>query len=251
MVDRGLAESRAAAQRLVMAGRVRVDGEPVTKPSQRVGPGEEIRLEPGPRYVSRGGEKLAHALETFPIDVEGKICADVGASTGGFTDCLLQHGAARVYALDVGRGILHWRLREDPRVIVMEGVNARYKPQMPEGIQIATIDAAFISLELLLPVVHGWLVAGGQVVALIKPQFEAGREFVGKQGVVRDPTVHRQVVEKILSSATSTGLTPQGVLRSPLIGPKGNAEFLLWCVKDGPVFTLEEQLLGLFGASAG
>jgi len=251
MVDRGLAESRAAAQRLVMAGRVRVDEEPVTKPSQRVGPGEEIRLEPGPRYVSRGGEKLAHALEAFPIEVEGKICADVGASTGGFTDCLLQHRAARVYALDVGRGLLHWRLREDPRVIVMEGVNARYQPQMPEGIQIATIDAAFISLELLMPVVRGWLVAGGQLVALIKPQFEAGRESVGKQGVVRDPAVHRRVVEKILSAASSTGLTPQGVLRSPLIGPKGNAEFLLWCVMDGPVFPLEEQLLALFAAAAG
>jgi 23S rRNA (cytidine1920-2'-O)/16S rRNA (cytidine1409-2'-O)-methyltransferase len=250
MVERGLAESRATAQRLVMAGQVRVEGQPVSKPSQRVDPGQEIRIDPGPRFVSRGGEKLAHALEAFSIDVETKICADVGASTGGFTDCLLQHGAARVYALDVGRGILHWRVRQDERVVVMEGVNARYQDRLPEPIEIAVIDAAFISLELLLPVVRGWLSERGQVVALIKPQFEAGREAVGRSGVIRDPEIHRQVVEKVLVASSATGLVPQGLLRSPLTGPKGNAEFLLWSVVGGFARPEADMLRGLFGPQA-
>jgi 23S rRNA (cytidine1920-2'-O)/16S rRNA (cytidine1409-2'-O)-methyltransferase len=242
MVERGLAESRAAAQRMVMAGQVRVGGQPVAKPSQQVEPGQEIALDPGPRYVSRGGDKLAHALRTFSIDVTDRVCADVGASTGGFTDCLLQNGAARVYALDVGRGILHWRLRQDERVIVMEGVNARYQDQLPERVDLAVVDAAFISLELLIPVIRGWLTEGGQLVALIKPQFEAGRETVGRAGVVRDSEVHRIVVRKIMAACSALGLAPQGLTRSPLTGPKGNIEFLLWS-KLGGNFHGEEDLL--------
>jgi 23S rRNA (cytidine1920-2'-O)/16S rRNA (cytidine1409-2'-O)-methyltransferase len=234
LVERGLAESRALAQRLVMAGQVRVEGETISKPSQRVDPAQSIVLDTGPRFVSRGGEKLDHALTVFSIDVEDKICADVGASTGGFTDCLLQRGATRVYALDVGRGILHWRLRQDPRVVVMEGVNARYQQVLPEPIDIVVIDAAFISLELLLPVARGWLRQSGQLIALVKPQFEAGREAVGRKGVVRDPEVHRQVVEKILARLMSLGMVPQGATRSPLTGPKGNIEFLLWATVGGP-----------------
>lgn len=251
MVERGLAESRAAAQRLVMAGQVRVGGQPVTKSSQLVDQGQPIQLDPGPRYVSRGGEKLAHALGGFSIDVKGKICADVGASTGGFTDCLLQHDAARVYALDVGRGILHWRLRQDERVVVMEGVNARHQERLPEPIEIAVVDAAFISLELLLPVVRGWLVERGQVIALIKPQFEAGRRAVGRSGVVRDPGVQQQVVGRILAVSTAIGLNPQGLLRSPLTGPKGNVEFLLWSIVGGVPMDEAEMLLAVFGTPQG
>lgn len=251
LVERGLAESRTVAQRLVMAGRVRVEGQMVSKPSQRIDPGMKIQLERGPRFVSRGGDKLDHALTVFSIDVGGKTCADVGASTGGFTDCLLQHGAARVYALDVGRGILHWRLRRDSRVVVMEGVNARHNQELPEAIDLAVIDAAFISLELLLPVVRGWLAEQGEVIALIKPQFEAGRRWVGKRGVVRDPEIHRQVVARILATASALGLVPQGVLRSPLTGPKGNVEFLLWAGLGGGPRPEEGMLLELFGPQTG
>jgi 23S rRNA (cytidine1920-2'-O)/16S rRNA (cytidine1409-2'-O)-methyltransferase len=247
MVERGLAESRAAAQRLVMAGQVRVGGQIVSKPSQQVSPDQDIRLDRGPRFVSRGGEKLAHALGTFAIDVSRMTCADVGASTGGFTDCLLQGGAARVYALDVGHGILHWRLRQDDRVIVMEGVNARYQERLPEPIDLAAVDAAFISLELLLPVIRGWLAERGQVVALIKPQFEAGREAVGRSGVIRDTEVHRQVVEKIVAASSNLDLEPQGLTRSPLLGPKGNVEFLLWCRLGNPPKPAHELLLDAFG----
>jgi 23S rRNA (cytidine1920-2'-O)/16S rRNA (cytidine1409-2'-O)-methyltransferase len=246
MVERGLAESRSAAQRLVMAGQVRVAGQVASKPSQRFEPGIEIRLEMGPRFVSRGGEKLDHALAVFSIHVAGKICADVGASTGGFTDCLLQHGATRVYALDVGRGMLHWRLRQDRRVVVMEGVNARYRQDLPEPVDLAVVDAAFISLKLLLPVVRGWLTEQGQVIALIKPQFEAGRETVGRSGVVRDPEVHRQVVEGIMAAAAKAGLAPEGVVRSPLTGPKGNIEFLMWATRGGVAASEQDILRGLF-----
>jgi 23S rRNA (cytidine1920-2'-O)/16S rRNA (cytidine1409-2'-O)-methyltransferase len=250
MVERGLAETRAVAQRLVMAGQVRIDGQTASKPSQRAKLDAVIHIDIGPRFVSRGGEKLDHALAAFPIDVEGKICADVGASTGGFTDCLLQHGAAKVYALDVGRGILHWRLRQDARVVVMEGINARYQNQLPEPVDIAVIDAAFISLELLLPVVRGWLSENGQVVALIKPQFEAGRGVVGRKGVVRDPRVHRQVVAKILAASSALGLVPRGVMRSPITGAKGNTEFLLWATLGGTVEPDKDILLDLFGPLA-
>jgi 23S rRNA (cytidine1920-2'-O)/16S rRNA (cytidine1409-2'-O)-methyltransferase len=230
LVERGLAESRAAAQRLVMAGQVRADGQVVPKPSVSFIPEVRLEVEQGPPYVSRGGEKLAGALEAFPLAAQGLVCADVGASTGGFTDCLLQHGAVKVYAIDVGHGILHWKLRQDPRVVVMEGSNARHIEKLPEPVSLITIDASFISLKALLPVVKGWLAPEeGQVVALVKPQFEAGRKLASRgKGVIRDPQVHRQVLEDVLGFAQEQGYSLCGLLRSPIQGPKGNVEFLAW-----------------------
>ena len=231
LVDRGLAESRSLAQRLIMAGKVRVDDQVVHKPSRRVPTNAQIDVDAGTRFVSRGGEKLAAALDAFPIEVEGRICADVGASTGGFTDCLLQSDAARVYAIDVGYGVLHWRLRNHPRVVVMERTNARTLEALPESIGLVTVDVSFISLRLLLPTIAGWLEKRGDLIALVKPQFEAGKESVGKGGVVRDPEVHQRVLEQVISSASDQLLSPQGLIQSPLQGPKGNIEFLLWCRK--------------------
>jgi 23S rRNA (cytidine1920-2'-O)/16S rRNA (cytidine1409-2'-O)-methyltransferase len=230
MVERGLADSRALAQRMVMAGQVRVDGELVHKPSAQVPADALIEVDAGPPFVSRGGEKLEAALATAMIPVQDRVCADVGASTGGFTDCLLQNGARKVYAIDVGHGILHWQLRQDPRVVVMERTNARYLERLPEPVSLVTVDASFISLKLLLPVIRGWLPApGGAAIVLIKPQFEAGRSAVQRgQGVIRDPAVHRQVLREVLSSAGEAGFSVGGVIRSPLLGPKGNAEFLAW-----------------------
>ncbi len=228
LVQRGLAESREQAQRMIMAGWVLVDDRPVTKPGHQVAVDAALRVKARPPYVSRGGEKLAAALDAFQIDPTGWVCADIGASTGGFTDVLLQRGASKVYAIDVGYGQLHWRLRQDPRVVVMERTNARYLEGLPEPVQLVTIDASFISLKLLLPVARRLLAPGGQIIALIKPQFEAGRDQVGKGGVVRDPAVHRQVVEGLVAWARERGLGPQAVLPSPLLGPKGNREFLLW-----------------------
>jgi 23S rRNA (cytidine1920-2'-O)/16S rRNA (cytidine1409-2'-O)-methyltransferase len=246
LVERGLAESRSQAQRLVMAGQVRADGQVVLKPSVNVDVGAALDVEEGPPYVSRGGEKLEYALNELSIRLDGKICADVGASTGGFTDCLLQHGAAKVYAIDVGKGILHWRLRQDQRVIVMEQTNARYLERLPEAVDLVTIDASFISLKLLLPVVSGWFDRSrsqpapaeepgssrskgraGRVIALIKPQFEAGRKEAARgDGVIRDPSVHRLVLQEVLAFAQQAGYGVAGLLRSPLLGPKGNVEFL-------------------------
>lgn len=228
MVARGLAESRAQAQRLVMAGQVRVDGQVAFKPSQAVVGNAEIRLTRQAPYVSRGGEKLEAALQAFGVPVAGQVCADVGASTGGFTDCLLQRGAAKVYAIDVGRGILHWKLRQDPRVAPMEGTNARFLERLPEPIGLATVDASFISLRLLLPAIRGWFAPqGGLVIALVKPQFEAGRAQAARgEGVIRDAAIHRQALLGVLSSAQELGYGARGLLRSPLLGPKGNVEFL-------------------------
>lgn len=231
MVERGLAESRSLAQRLVMAGQVRVDGQVALKPSVNLETNAVITVDHGPPFVSRGGEKLAAALDHFPITVQNKICADVGASTGGFTDCLLQHGAARVYAIDVGRGILHWKLRKDGRVVVMEETNARYLERLPELVELVTIDASFISLKVLLPVVKGWLEPDADLVVLVKPQFEAGRQEVAKgDGVIRDPLVHQRILEEVLSFAQSVGFEAKEAIRSPLLGPKGNVEFLAWLV---------------------
>ena len=231
LVERGLVESRSQAQRLIMAGQVRVNDQVVNKSSQKFASNVQIALESGPRFVSRGGEKLAAALDAFPVIIEGKICADVGASTGGFTDCLLQAGAARIYAIDVGRGVLHWRLRNHPKVVVMEGVNARELESLPEPIQLVTIDASFISLRMLFPKVVGWLVNNGEIIALVKPQFEAGREDVGKGGVVRDPEVHQRILKEVIDYAMDHDLGPQAIMISPLRGPRGNREFLLWCIK--------------------
>lgn len=229
LTERGLAESRSQAQKFVMAGQVRVNGQMVVKPAT-VFPGDvEISIDLGPRYVSRGGEKLEPALKAFHLDdLQGATCVDVGVSTGGFTDCLLQHGAGKVYAVDVGYGVLHWKLRNDPRVVVMERTNARYVENFPDPIWLVTIDASFISLEILLPPVKKWLAGGGEVAALIKPQFEAGRAEVSRgDGVIHDPQVHHQVLEKILEFAQSQGFAVCGLIRSPLKGPKGNIEFLV------------------------
>ncbi|MEA3340772.1 MAG: TlyA family RNA methyltransferase, partial [Chloroflexota bacterium] len=193
LVKRGLAKSRSWAQRLIRAGEVRVAGQISDKPGTRVATNAEIAVQARPRFVGRGGEKLEAALARFGLDVAGMAAADVGASTGGFTDCLLQRGARRVYAIDVGYGQLAWRLRNDSRVVVMERTNARYLEDLPEPVDLVTADVAFISLRIILPVAARWLRPDGQVVALIKPQFEAGRREVRKGGVVRDPDVHRRV----------------------------------------------------------
>jgi 23S rRNA (cytidine1920-2'-O)/16S rRNA (cytidine1409-2'-O)-methyltransferase len=222
-----------------------VAGGPAVKPGQFVPADVAVEVRATPRFVSRGGEKLAAALTAFALTPVGWVCADVGASTGGFTDALLQHGAARVYAIDVGYGQLHWRLRQDPRVVVMERTNARYLTQLPEPVQLATVDASFISLRLLLPVMRRWLTPGGHIIALIKPQFEAGRGDVGKGGVVRDPAVHRRVLMALLAWAEAEGLGNRGLLVSPLLGPKGNREFLWWLCPDAPSRPAAELLAGL------
>jgi 23S rRNA (cytidine1920-2'-O)/16S rRNA (cytidine1409-2'-O)-methyltransferase len=244
LVERGLADSRAKAQALIMAGQVRVAGQTAFKPATAVEADSHLTIDSGPRFVSRGGEKLDASLEAFAIDVNGLVCADVGASTGGFTDCLLQRGAAKVYAIDVGKGILHWRLRNNPRVVVMEETNARYVESLPEQVSLVTVDASFISLKILLPVVKRWLGptppippslagkggAGGiGILALIKPQFEAGKKDVSRgDGVIRDPEIHKQVLLDVLGFAQQEGFGIRGLIKSPLLGPKGNAEFLAW-----------------------
>ena len=242
LVERGLAESRAKAQALIMAGQVRVAGQTTLKPATAIPADSLLTVDSGPRFVSRGGEKLDAALDTFRIDVSGSVCADVGASTGGFTDCLLQRGAARVYAIDVGKGILHWKLRNDPRVVVMEETNARFVGSLPERVDLVTVDASFISLKILLPVVQKWLthfplsateqVRGKwneSIIALIKPQFEAGKRDVSRgDGVIRDPAIHKQVLLDLLGFAQQEEFSVRGLIKSPLLGPKGNAEFLVW-----------------------
>ncbi len=226
LVERGLAGTRSLAQRLILAGRVRVEGEASLHPGKLLPAETGIVLTETPRYVSRGGEKLEAALDRFSIAPSGWICADVGASTGGFTDCLLQRGAAKVYAIDVGKGILDWKLRNDPRVEVLEQRNARYLEALPEPVDLVTADVAFISLRLLFPVFIRWIKPGGCSVVLIKPQFEAGRGQVGKGGVVKDPEIYRSVLEQVLHSAAETGFGVEGLMVSPLKGPAGNVEFL-------------------------
>ena len=234
LVERGLVASRELGRRMIMAGEVLVNDQPSTKPGHAVPVDSRIRIKARPRFVSRGGEKLAAALEAFLLDPAGWVCADVGASTGGFTDCLLQAGAEKVYAIDVGYGQLAWKLRQDERVISMERTNARHLEGLPEQVDFCCIDASFISLGLLLPVLTGWLFPHGQIVALVKPQFEAGRSDVGKGGVVRDPDVHRRVLEATIEQCLSIDLIPRGLIASPVIGPKGNVEFLLWLALQPP-----------------
>ena len=228
VVKRGLAESRTQAQRLVMAGQVRVNGQVVIKPATSLEQDVLLQVESGPRFVSRGGEKLEAAIQVFELEVAGKACADVGASTGGFTDCLLQHGAQRVYAIDVGQGILDWKLRQDARVVVMEKTNARFVEHLPEPVNIVTVDASFISLKTLLPIIKGWFgEEEGVLICLVKPQFEAGRQVVQRgKGVVRDPEIHHQVLVEVLGFAQHQDFDVLGLIRSPIIGPKGNTEFL-------------------------
>ena len=229
VVEMGLVESREKAQRLILAGCVKVDGRVETKSSHQISKEALVALVEQERFVSRGGEKLEEAFLRFELDVQGRVCMDVGASTGGFTDCLLQHGAARVYAIDVGRGQIHSTLRSDPRVVVMDGVNARYlvPGDLPAVPEFATIDASFISLTKILPAVTQVLANGGRIVSLIKPQFEAGREQVGKGGVVRSEAVRNEVVERVRRFGTDElGLKWLGVCPSPIKGPAGNVEFL-------------------------
>jgi 23S rRNA (cytidine1920-2'-O)/16S rRNA (cytidine1409-2'-O)-methyltransferase len=228
MAERELTESRNKAQRLIRAGEVRVDGRLVDKPSTHVAEDAEVTLKSKPPFVSRGGEKLDAALERFDFDVSGVVAADVGASTGGFTDCLLQRGAQRVYAIDAGYGQLHWKLRNDPRVVVMERTNARYLAELPEPVALVTLDVSFISLDLILPQAVSWLCGEGDIVALIKPQFEAGPQNVEKGGVVRDPDIHRQVLADVLAAVATLSLGLRGLIPSPLRGPAGNVEFLAW-----------------------
>jgi len=232
LVERGLAETRSKAQAIIMAGQVRVNGQVVDRAGAAFIPDVQVIVESGPRFVSRGGEKLLAALEAFPVFPQGLVCADVGASTGGFSDCLLQHGAAKIYAIDVGKGILHWKLRSDPRMIVMEATNARYVDILPEPIQLVVCDASFISLKTLLPVISNWLIPDANVITLIKPQFEAGRVEVARgDGVVRDPLVHRKVLQDVLGFIQKLDFELKGLIRSPLLGPKGNTEFLAWLRK--------------------
>ena len=228
LVERGLAESRERGQRLIMAGEVLVDEQVADKPGTFVAPDAIVRVKEQLPYVSRGGLKLTAALDRFSIPIQNAICADVGASTGGFTDCLLQRGAARVYAIDVGYGQLDWKIRSDPRVVVMDRTNARYLDSLPNPISVATIDTSFISLRLILPAVLKWLQVEAHVVALIKPQFEAGRDRVGKGGVVRDAAVHAEVLRSIWQSSIEIGFSPIDLIRSPIEGPAGNIEFLIW-----------------------
>ncbi len=226
LVERGLAATREKAQALILAGEVRVGGDVARRPSTFVERVADVSVETAPPYVSRGGFKLAHALDEFGLDVADATVVDVGASTGGFTDVLLQRGCKRVYAVDVGYGQLAWSLRQDPRVVVLERTNVRYLESLPEPMSGAVIDTSFISLTLVLPAVVRLLDPGGWIVALVKPQFEAGRGLVGKGGVVRDPNVHRMVLNNVFEFATSIGLAVSGCTASPILGPAGNREFL-------------------------
>lgn len=242
MMENGLAESREKARALVMAGAVTLDGHLCTKPSCVVSEGQAVEVRGGDDFVSRGGKKLSKALHSFHIDLTGFNCIDVGASTGGFTDCMLQSGAAHVYAVDVGYGQLAWRLRQDSRVTVMERCNARYlTPDMfDKPASFASVDVSFISLKLILPALVRVLAAPFVIAALIKPQFEAGRGKVGKHGVVRDAATHIEVIEGVLNAAREIGLCVCGLTYSPIKGPQGNIEYLV-CFSSGG----EQQLFDI------
>jgi 23S rRNA (cytidine1920-2'-O)/16S rRNA (cytidine1409-2'-O)-methyltransferase len=233
MVERGLAESRAKAQALILAGQVLVREQRIDKPGQLIDTSAEIRVKGEPlRYASRGGLKLEAALREFGVSPEGKYCLDVGASTGGFTDCLLQHGAARVWAVDVGHNQMVWRLRKDPRVVSLEGANARdLNPnQFPVQFDLATLDLSFISLTKVLPAVRSCLKERADCIALIKPQFEVGKGEVGKGGIVTDPVKHRRVLGEICQAAARAGMAPLAITPSPILGAEGNREFLIHLV---------------------
>ncbi len=227
LVERGLVESRAKAQALIMAGEVTVDGKAVIKSGTLVAEEATIRLAEPPPFVSRGGLKLDYALDSFRIDVSTKVAADIGASTGGFTDCLLKRGASRVYAIDVGRGQLDYRLRRDERVVVIEKVNARYPITLPEKVDLATIDVSFISVEKIIPPVAQLVKDNGYLLVLIKPQFEARREEVGKGGIIKEPVVHARVLGRFLTWMVENGFRLGGLVASPILGASGNKEFFV------------------------
>ncbi|MDK2823243.1 MAG: rRNA (cytidine1920-2-O)/16S rRNA (cytidine1409-2-O)-methyltransferase [Clostridia bacterium] len=246
MVKQGLVNSREKAKALIMAGQVMVDGKRVDKAGTSVELSSKIKIY-GPilPYVSRGGLKLEKALNFFPINLMNKVVADIGASTGGFTDCALQNGAQKVYAIDVGYGQLDWKLRTDSRVINMERTNARYltPSDLGEQVDFVTIDVAFISLDKILPVIKTILKKDGEVVALIKPQFEAGKEKVGKKGVVKDPDVHWEVIKKVLDLSKGLGFGIKGLTYSPVKGPEGNVEYLLWLDNSGQSREIDVKLV--------
>ncbi len=247
--EQGFAPSREKARGMIMAGQVYVDNQKADKPGTMlpVGTPIEVRGETMP-YVSRGGLKLAKAMANFPIVLDGCVCMDIGASTGGFTDCMLQNGAQKVYAVDVGYGQLAWSLRTDERVVNLERTNARYltREQVPDPIDFFSVDVSFISLTIILPAVRPLLKDGGQAVCLIKPQFEAGREKVGKKGVVRDKAVHEEVIEKIRSFALENGYSVLGLTFSPVKGPEGNIEYLIYIEKsDSPEMLTEVSVSAL------
>lgn len=234
LAENHLCESREKAKAAIMAGQVYVNGQKICKAGELIHEQDQIEIRGGMEFVSRGGYKLKKAMEVFPITLSGSVCADIGASTGGFTDCMLQNGAKKVYAVDVGYGQLAWKLRCDDRVVNLERTNIRYvtEEQIPEKIDFASIDVAFISLRLVLPVVYGLLKEDGKCVCLIKPQFEAGREKVGKKGVVRDKNVHLEVVSFICEFASQLGFSLCGLDYSPIKGPEGNIEYLLLLSKS-------------------
>ena len=228
LVQRQLAISCGKAAAMIMAREVSVDANIVDKPGALIHPDADITLKQKPRYVSRGGLKLEAAMATFPVDPAGRICADIGSSTGGFTDCLLQHGAAKVYAIDVGKGILDYRLRTDSRVESMENTNARYLESLGEPVDLVVIDVSFISLRLILPALARLIEADADVIALVKPQFEAAKSEVGRGGIVRDLRVHRRVLHQTASAAESLGYAVLDLMRSPITGAKGNVEYFIW-----------------------
>ena len=242
-----LVESRSKAKGVIMAGQVMVDGAMIDKAGTMVPVDSKIEITKPMRYVSRGGFKLEAGLAAWGLSVNNTLCADVGISTGGFTDCLLQHGASKVYGVDVGKGVVHWKLRQDERVFLLEKTNARYLVKLPEEPSIVVVDASFISLRLLLGVVKGWLnQEGGYILALIKPQFEAGRQDVGKGGVVRSHKVHRQVLKRILDYSVGIGLKPLGLIKSPLVGAAGNVEFLTYLSNQRDDIAVDsEKLIGM------
>jgi 23S rRNA (cytidine1920-2'-O)/16S rRNA (cytidine1409-2'-O)-methyltransferase len=230
LVDRNLAPSRQRAQALIMAGKVLVNQVPLTKPGTRIRNSDNVSLKGTDiPYVSRGGIKLAHALSAFNLNVDGRVCMDVGASTGGFTDCLLQAGATKVLAVDVGYGQLAWKLRQDPRVVILERTNIRNLTvqEVPFPIDLASIDVSFISLRIVLPAIQKFLGDDAHIVALIKPQFEVGKELVGKGGVVKDPRLHADVIQSLKQFCIASGIKVLGLTTSPITGPKGNKEFLI------------------------
>ena len=240
LTELGLAESRQKAQAVIMAGQVYVDGQKALKAGTAVGEDAQIEVRgKALRYVSRGGLKLEKAMQLWPITLDGTVCADIGASTGGFTDCMLQNGASKVYAVDVGRNQLDWRLRTHPRVVCMERTNARYltAEQIPEPLDFFSVDVSFISLHLILPALRPLTAEHGGGVCLVKPQFEAGKDKVGKNGVVRDPAVHLEVLEHFLDHAAQAGFTVKDITFSPIKGPEGNIEYLGWLsAAPGPAY---------------
>lgn len=246
LVQQGLAPSRTKAQALIMAGEVRAGDRLIVKPAERLDESLQLQVERPPKFVSRGGLKLDHALQTFDVTVNEAVCADIGASTGGFTDCLLQHGARRVYAIDVGYGQLHYKLRQDDRVVVMERTNARYLDTLPEQIDLVVVDVSFISLRLILPVVKRLLAPDGEAIVLIKPQFEAGKHAVNRRGVVVDERERERAVLAVARYANENALWIANLTRSPQPGPAGNEEFLAHLVQHEPVGGFDELIARVF-----